>query len=298
MLSYSRASLINLAVALVALVWLHRDRIRWRRLFAGAAIFGAGATALLSVAFPVFTGVYWQRVFVAFEYFWEAPNQVMSGRLESWRMLGNFIAAEPWHLLLGIGYKTLPYSDFIGTKAIGDNTYLSLLVETGILGLVAVVALNIAILLAARRASRSTDRTAIVLRHLDVLLLGRTSGADVFSRSADLLARAAGVLVRAGARRRSSAARMNVLFLDQFSELGGAQRCLLDLLPEILERGWSATAALPGAGPLVGLLRDWQVPVQQIPCGPYESGSKSFTDSCTISPRFAKPGELPAPADI
>ncbi len=156
-LSYSRASLINLAVALVVLLWLHRDRIRWRRLFAGAAIFGAGATALLSVAFPVFTGVYWQRVFVAFEYFWEAPNQVMSGRLESWRMLWNFIAAEPWHLLLGIGYKTLPYSDFIGTKAVGDNTYLSLLVETGILGLVAVVALNIAILLAARRASRSPD---------------------------------------------------------------------------------------------------------------------------------------------
>jgi len=156
-LCYSRASLVNLAVALVVLVWLHRDRIRWRRLFAGAVLFGAGAAALLSVAFPVFTGVYWQRVFVAFEYFWEAPNKVMSGRLDSWQMLGNFIASEPWHLLLGIGYKTLPYSDFIGMKAVGDNTYLSLLVETGILGLAAVVALNVAILVAARRASRSTD---------------------------------------------------------------------------------------------------------------------------------------------
>ncbi len=72
---------------------------------------------------------------------------------------------------------------------------------------------------------------------------------------------------------------MNVLFLDQFSELGGAQRCLLDLTPEIRDRGWRATAALPGAGPLIGLLHEWQVPVQNIPCGPYGSGSKSLTDS-------------------
>ena len=34
-LSFSRASLVNLAVALVALVWLRRDRIRWRRMAAG-----------------------------------------------------------------------------------------------------------------------------------------------------------------------------------------------------------------------------------------------------------------------
>jgi O-Antigen ligase len=156
-LSYSRASLLNLAVALLVLLWLHRERIRWRRLMAGAVIFGASATALLWFAFPVFAGHYWQRVAVALEYFWESPNQVMSGRIESWRMLWNFIAAEPWHLLLGIGYKTLPYSDFIGAKAVGDNTYLSLLVETGIAGLAVVVALNIAILITARRASRSTD---------------------------------------------------------------------------------------------------------------------------------------------
>jgi O-Antigen ligase len=156
-LSYSRASLLNLAVALIVLVWLHRDRIRWRRLLAGVGIFGAGAAALLSFAFPIFAGHYWQRVAVAFEYFWEAPNQVLSGRVESWQTLWNFIASEPWHLLLGIGYKTLPYSKFIGATAIGDNTYLTLLVETGIAGLAAVVALNIAILVTARRASRSSD---------------------------------------------------------------------------------------------------------------------------------------------
>ena len=138
---------------------------------------------------------------MALQYFWEAPNQVLSGRVESWQTLWNFMAAEPWHLLLGIGYKTLPYSDFIGSKAIGDNTYLSLLVETGILGLAAVVALNIAILFtcAARVAIRRSS--AIVLRDLDVLLLGRANGTDVFGRFADLLACAAGLSVRARAGR-------------------------------------------------------------------------------------------------
>lgn len=155
--SYSRASLLNLAVALIVLTWLHRERIRWGRLIAGVAIFSAGSAALLSFAFPVFAGYYWQRLSVAVQYFWEAPNQVMSGRVESWRLLWNFIASEPWHLLAGIGYKTLPYSDFIGSKAIGDNTYISMLVETGILGLSAVIALNVAILVTARRASRASD---------------------------------------------------------------------------------------------------------------------------------------------
>ena len=153
--SYSRASLLNLAVALVVLLWLNRDRIRWRRLTTGVAIFGGGSAALLTFAFPVFAGHYWQRVSVAFQYFWEAPNQVLSGRVASWQTLWNFIASEPWHVLLGIGYKTLPYSDFIGGKAIGDNTYITLLVETGVAGLAAVVALNIAILVTAWRASRS-----------------------------------------------------------------------------------------------------------------------------------------------
>ncbi len=71
---------------------------------------------------------------------------------------------------------------------------------------------------------------------------------------------------------------MNILFLDQFSQLGGAQRCLLDLLPALEERGWHAAAALPGGGPLVEMLSVRGIGVQTIPCGPYRSGSKSVTD--------------------
>jgi glycosyltransferase involved in cell wall biosynthesis len=53
---------------------------------------------------------------------------------------------------------------------------------------------------------------------------------------------------------------MNILFLDQFSELGGAQQCLLELLPAVKERGWQAHVAAPGGGPLADKLRAIGIP--------------------------------------
>jgi hypothetical protein len=67
------------------------------------------------------------------------------------------MAAHPWQTLLGIGYKTLPYTTYLGAPVIGDNMYLSLLVETGVLGLTALMWLNLAILRSAGQASRATD---------------------------------------------------------------------------------------------------------------------------------------------
>jgi O-antigen ligase len=156
-LSYSRGSLINLGVALLALLWLHRERFRWRRLAVRFAVLSAGLAAAIAVAFPVFAGLYWLRIFTAFQYFLESPNAVLSGRVQSWQMLGAFLLSHPWHLLLGVGYKTLPYSTFIGQTAVADNTYLGLLAETGIAGLAAVLLLNIAILATAYRAFRSAN---------------------------------------------------------------------------------------------------------------------------------------------
>jgi O-antigen ligase len=156
-LSFSRASLVNLAVAFTALLWLQRDRIRWRRIVGGVAVFGLGGAAILWTAFPVIAQFAWLRVAASFEYFSESPNAVLSGRIDAWQTLTNYLIANPWHAFLGVGYKTLPYSDFIGAKAVGDNTYLTLLAETGIAGLLAVIALNIAILTCAYRAARSSD---------------------------------------------------------------------------------------------------------------------------------------------
>ena len=41
---------------------------------------------------------------------------------------------------------------------------------------------------------------------------------------------------------------MKILFVEQFSEIGGGQRNLLDLLPAVRERGWKAVVAAPGRG--------------------------------------------------
>ena len=71
---------------------------------------------------------------------------------------------------------------------------------------------------------------------------------------------------------------MNVLFLDQFAELGGAQRVLLDTIAAAQAQGWNAWAALPSFGPLTDQLRSRNVTVVRIPCGPYRSGSKGLTD--------------------
>lgn len=76
---------------------------------------------------------------------------------------------------------------------------------------------------------------------------------------------------------------MRILFLDQYSEMGGAQKGLLDLLPAIEERGWIAHAAIPGQGPLVEHLRSKNVGVVEIPCGPYQSGAKSAADALRFS---------------
>jgi hypothetical protein len=156
-LSYSRGSLVNVGVALAALLWLERRRIRLGRLLAGLALL-AGTVVALSVAVPAFANVYWLRILSSVQYFAQSPNAVLSGRLQNWALLRDFLLAHPWYALLGVGYKTLPYSDFIGTKVIADNTYFSALIETGFLGLAAVIAMNLAILAAAHRASKSAGR--------------------------------------------------------------------------------------------------------------------------------------------
>jgi O-antigen ligase len=156
-LSYSRASLMNLVVALMVLLWLHRKRLRLGRILMTACIACGSAFALLFGIFPIFARAYWLRISQSFSYFFESPNAILSGRLHSWTILTQFLIAHPWHAIFGIGYKTLPYSDFIGQTAIADNTYLSMLIETGIAGLAALIVWNFMVIRESYRAARSDD---------------------------------------------------------------------------------------------------------------------------------------------
>src|ERR1039457_6085915 len=86
---------------------------------------------------------------------------------------------------------------------------------------------------------------------------------------------------------------MNILCLDQFGELGGAQRCLLDLIPAMADRGWSVHVAAPGNGQLAERAAAMQATVDPIRCGPYSSGKKTLADMARFlgeAPRLA--GEI------
>jgi len=158
--SYSRASILNVVVSLAALVWLDRTRLRWRRAIP-LLIFSVAAGAMASYYFlPELVNAAWIRLSASTLHLFDHGEDIFSGRFESWRTLLEFLSKHPWHAIFGIGYKTLPYSDYIGQKIIPDNMYLSMLVETGIIGLAALLWLNLAILRAAKRVAQRPNATA------------------------------------------------------------------------------------------------------------------------------------------
>ncbi len=71
---------------------------------------------------------------------------------------------------------------------------------------------------------------------------------------------------------------MKILFLDQYSDPGGAQFCLRDLMPEILRRGWESLLMVPGNGQLVGWCQSSKIPTYELPLKNYSSGRKTIRD--------------------
>jgi O-antigen ligase len=152
--SYSRASVLNVVVAAAVLACMYAGRVRRSFIVLLAALAAAGGA--IQVAAPKLSSNYWGRLLGSFSFFDQSPDQVLSGRLGHWQVLYDFLAHSPWYLALGVGYKTLPYSTFVGSTVIADNTYLGLLVETGVVGLAAFIALNVVILRTAWIALRSS----------------------------------------------------------------------------------------------------------------------------------------------
>ena len=79
--------------------------------------------------------------------------------------------------------------------------------------------------------------------------------------------------------------------LDQFSDPGGAQQALVELLPAMRERGWDAVVAMPGDGPLFDQIGALGFETAHVECGPYHSGRKSLSDALRFlsgMPRLAR----------
>jgi glycosyltransferase involved in cell wall biosynthesis len=83
---------------------------------------------------------------------------------------------------------------------------------------------------------------------------------------------------------------MKLLLVDQFGEMGGAQRCLLEAAMGFRERGWDLHAAVPASGPFSSALVPFCAQVHSLVCGPFTSGRKSWSDTL----RFAR--QVPAQA--
>jgi O-antigen ligase len=152
--SYSRASVLGAVIGGAVLLVLNRHRFRLGRLLA-LAICALGGIFVVAVVWPEFAWSWRMRLEFTGAQFFTATETVLSGRLESWRILFDFLQEHPWRSVIGLGYKTLPYAGVDGRPVVADNMYLSILVETGWLGLVALLLLNFAILRSAWRARDS-----------------------------------------------------------------------------------------------------------------------------------------------
>src|SRR5258708_24539309 len=110
-LSSSRASALNLGVALLVLLWWSRSRVRLGRLVLLALALGGCAALVVWRIFPEFAAMYWLRLSYSAEYLTSATESVLSGRVASWQSLLAWIEALPVPALLGIGDTTPSYTE-------------------------------------------------------------------------------------------------------------------------------------------------------------------------------------------
>src|SRR5262249_30703293 len=133
MLSASRGSIVTVIVGCVVFLSLQRAAARRAALAIGASL--AVSAGVIRLALPELSAHYWTRTLSFIQNFRSDPDNLLSGRLTHWHALSDFVVQHPWHIIFGIGYKTLPYTNYLGASVVADNTYLSLLIETGIVGL-------------------------------------------------------------------------------------------------------------------------------------------------------------------
>jgi O-antigen ligase len=156
-LSYSRGSWMNVLVT-VTVFLMFQQKLRLR--FATLVILLIGIFVfLVYLVSPEIALNFFQFRLGTLLNLMTDPNFATSGRWEAWMKLFGFFADHPWLLLFGVGYKTLPHTNLFGTTLIADNGFLSLAFETGILGLVAFLSLNIAIFRTLHRASQHGNST-------------------------------------------------------------------------------------------------------------------------------------------
>ncbi|MEW5975332.1 MAG: O-antigen ligase family protein [Acidobacteriota bacterium] len=155
-LSYSRGSWLNFLVTAAVFLAIYRHRL----FRTGLSLFVL-LTAFIGIAYHfspnVVLNFFDWRVAAPIREILVDPNFMTSGRLETWSRLFTVFADQPELLLFGVGYKTLAYSHYFGQPMIADNAILSSLFETGLVGLLAFLSLNVSLLVTMNRIRRQAS---------------------------------------------------------------------------------------------------------------------------------------------
>lgn len=130
--SLSRATILALVVFLV--IASVRRAGRGQRFLIFAVV---GIASLFLLAIPTISHELSSRVLATTSA--GSGNQLLSGRIRSWRVILSSVASSPpWVILFGHGYKSL--SPLLSTPyetVFGDNNFVTLLFEAGVAGLAA-----------------------------------------------------------------------------------------------------------------------------------------------------------------
>jgi hypothetical protein len=86
------------------------------------------------------------------------PNSATSGRFDTWVQIFGILQENPQYLLFGIGYKTANLTRLFHGGLVVDNGYLSLLLETGLVGFSAFLLWSAGILRTFYRLAQSFHR--------------------------------------------------------------------------------------------------------------------------------------------
>lgn len=148
-----RPALIVSVTILSLAVLVAFSRSTWASVLAALLVFTSitghvkvqrSLTLLLTLAVPLF--LLWKLSPELWSYLLDArlgrlagifvsPNLATSGRFDTWSHVISIISDNPQYLAFGIGYKTLDVTRLFHGAIIVDNGYLSLLLETGAVGL-------------------------------------------------------------------------------------------------------------------------------------------------------------------
>jgi O-antigen ligase len=110
-----------------------------RRAHIGRALLFTAALGIPLLLIGIWTPEIWRYLVQArigsFSQILIDPDSVSSGRISAWARVISIVLDNPQYLVFGVGYKTLPFTRLFHGEIITDNGYLSLLLETGIIGL-------------------------------------------------------------------------------------------------------------------------------------------------------------------